>query len=261
MKKFVFNLLPLMLAIFLGCNRPNKTELPKQEDVIPIHKNKVAHLKTHSRHFAHANEPKDVEVVKDMTPMGFCTAGDNIEYVVGDNYLGRRRIDGIDTIREGYLVQPFPPKVVDAIFERGKNIIPYLIQCIDIDDETGLCGYHNPYYSTLPTIINAPVGINYAYMIELIMSKDTIEHVNKEIISDGTWNEVMSPYLLYRHCIIVKKDIYDKTIMEELTIDDMKKIKNIYMDWWEKNKNLGFQEMRKEWRKKHIFRGQPYMWV
>lgn len=259
-KEFI---LPLIITSFLiGCSRPQKkSETLKHENVIAIRTKDVQSDNLPSKRFVEAKEPVDVKIIRDTTYMGCFEIDANIEYVVGNNYIGLRRISDKDTIRQGYLICSFPPKVVDAIYEKGKDIIPFLINSIDIDDEGGVCGYHNPAYSDTPPGLWGPVGINYAYMIELIMSKDSIEHIEGiSTIGDG-WNEVMKPYMLYPHCVIVKKDVNYNSIKNELTMDDMKKIKKIYSDLWQENKGLELNEMRKKWRNANVWEYTPYMWI
>lgn len=258
MKKFVY-LMALLLATALGGCKESKTL--KHENVTAIHKTRKQHKqeKVPSKRFVDSKEPVDVRIIKDTTFMGGYAPAD--EYVFGEKYLGCRIVKEKDTVRVGYLFSTFPPKVMDAIYEKGDRIIPFLIDCIDIEDETGSCGFHNPAYSDLPPVVMEPVGINYAYMIELILSKNAIEHVTGVPAMGDGWDEVMKPYRLYQHCIIVKKDIYDKPIIEKLSMDDMRKIKKIYSDWWVRHKDSGLQEMRYQWTAKHLFEDTPYMWL
>lgn len=259
-KEIIF---PLIITLFLiGCSRPQKThETLKHENVIAVRTTDAQSDNLRPKCFNDAKELVDVKIIRDTTPMGCYENDKNIEYVVGNNYIGLRSISGKDTIRQGYLICSFPPKVVDAIYEKGKDIIPFLINSIDIDDEGGVCGYHNPAYSDTPPGLWGPVGINYAYMIELIMSKDSIEHIEGiSTIGDG-WNEAMKPYMLYQHCTIVRKDAQGIPILKKLTMDDMRKIKKIYSDLWEENKGLDLNEMRKKWRNTNVWEYTPYMWI
>ena len=251
----------LFTILLLGCNKAKDSKTQKDESVIAIDELDGQNENVSSRRYAVEKEPENAIIIRDTTSMG-CANEEEMEYVIGDDYIGcRTKIDG-DTVRQGYLTCLFPPKVMDAIFEKGEKIIPLLINSIDIDDEMGRCGYINPYYSDISGwVLSGPVGINYAYMIELILSKDSIEHTIGVDPIDSGWEKVMRPYLLYKQCVIVKKDNLGNPIIGKLKVEDMRTIKKLYFDWWEENKHSGIKEMRKQWRKKHIFENQRYMWI
>lgn len=251
----------ILFVLLLCCNTAKDTESMKHVRNTSIHEADNQNKNNASKRFVKENEPIDVEIIRDTTPMG-CAYEDKTEYVIGNNYIGCRYITGEDTLRQRYLTCLFPPKVMGAIFKKGKDIIPYLISCIDIDDEGGRCGYINPCYSNIHDwVLSNPVGVNYAYMIELIMGKDSIHSIKGADPNGDGWNEVMKPYLLYRQCVIVKKDTLGNPIIEQLKMDDMVKIKVLYSNWWKENNKLELHMMRKKWREKHIFESQPYMWI
>lgn len=79
--------------------------------------------------------------------------------------------------------------------------------------------------SNIPAfMINNRKGIEYAYLIELIMSKDSIEAVEDTWEADD-WEMAISPYRIYKNGVIVKKDKKNEPILEPLSHKDMQKIK------------------------------------
>ena len=210
---------------------------------------------------ASTNPPSDVVVIKDS----FLTSNDlyssDKEFLVSRNYIGTRYVSGGDTIIEEP-VFGLPPNVMKEIHSYGKDIIPYLISHIDIM-QNGLAGFINPYDSNLRNkIIGCPLGVNYAYMIELIMAKDTI--VDNIHYADGNnvWYEKMKLYRLYGQCVIISKLDLNNPKDKKINFDDMKAIKAIYNDWWESNKDKNLDALRKKWREEGSpLQNSPYMWI
>jgi hypothetical protein len=64
------------------------------------------------------------------------------------------------------------------ILSKNKEIVPCLIEHIDIERE-GIVAFINPMSSHLYSYMcNNKLGINYAYYIDYILSKDSVETVN-----------------------------------------------------------------------------------
>ena len=116
------------------------------------------------------NIPSDVVVIKDSFQTSNDLYSPDKEFLVSRNYIGVRYVNEGDTIIEEP-VFGLPPNVMKEIHSYGKDIIPYLISHIDMD-KYGIAGFVNPYDSYLSDkILGSPLGVNYAYMIELIMAQ------------------------------------------------------------------------------------------
>lgn len=114
----------------------------------------------------------------------------------------------------------------------GKEAIPYLVNVID-QNEKGYIGFAGD--STSSTIL----GLNYnycgmraAFMIEYILSPETVNP--KNVFNIGA---------------IVKLNSKNEPLISLVTIQDMKEIKKIFREWWEKNKSRTLQELQAEWNK------------
>ena len=210
---------------------------------------------------ASTNPPSDVVVIKDS----FLTSNDlyssDKEFLVSRNYIGIRYVNNQDTVIEEP-VPGFPPKVMKEIHSYGKDTVPYLIRNIDMD-KFGLAGFVNPYESNLAnTVVGSPLGINYAYMIELILAKDSIlDNVNYDSGYD-IWYEKMKPYHIYGQCVIIRETDQNNPKDSKISFDDMKTIKAIYNDWWKSNKDESLESLRKKWREAGSpLQNSPFMWI
>ena len=145
----------------------------------------------------------------------------------------------------------------------NKQLIPYLIDCIDIN-KTSFMGFKNPIDSYIGNYHFNQYGIRYAYLIDYVLSKDSIEIVNKNWEEQEDWihwDELTKPYRIYRIGVIVKQDENNKPILEPLTHEDMVKIKKMYSDWWKQNKDKSIETLRKEFRKENKILKLPYVWI
>ena len=151
---------------------------------------------------------------------------------------------------------------LQEILALNKQIISCLIDSIDID-RTSLIGFINPMKSNLSYHFNQ-IGIKYVYNIDYILSKDSIETVNKTWNDNEDflhWEELTKPYRIYNIGIIVKQDVNNKPILEPLTHEDMVNIRKMYFDWWEKNKEKSIETLREEYRKENKILQLPYVWI
>ena len=150
------------------------------------------------------------------------------------------------------------------IHSYGKDIIPYLINQIDRGKMIS-SNFVNPYESNLgrTALHGGPLGINYAYMIELILAKDSIRdnYVYRDFCYD-CWYEKMKTYKIYGRCTIIeKKDLNNPDVLP-VSFDDMKTIKAVYNKWWESNKDKNLDALRKKWREEGSpLLNSPYMWI
>ncbi len=156
-------------------------------------------------------------------------------------------------------------KAQSEIYKYAKEAIPYLINNMDKNQQTSLTQFINPIESNIPKfIMNNQIGIRYAYLIELILSKDSIETVNKTWNKEEDWlhwAEQTKPYRIYNIGIIVKQDKYHKTILEPLTPKDMVVIKKMYLNWWKKNKQNSIEKLRDDYRSGKKIIKFPYTWI
>jgi hypothetical protein len=138
----------------------------------------------------------------------------------------------------------------------GKDAIPCLIDFIDTDKKS-IVGFQDPKSSTIYSFnFKNYIGIEAAYLIELILSKDSIETVKS-----NEWEQNVKPYRIYGYGVIVK--IRNKEpILEPLDYGDMKVLKDIYLKWWQSNKEKSIELLRKEWKEnKHILNNSNYKWI
>jgi len=148
------------------------------------------------------------------------------------------------------------------ILALNKQILPCLIDSIDTQG-TSLIGFINPIFSRIENWFINQDGINYAYYIDYILSKDSIETVKKTWNNDDSlhWEELSRPYRIYNLGIIFKQDEYNQPILEPLTHEDMVKIKKMYLDWWKRNKDKPIETLRKEFRNGNKIFQPPYVWL
>lgn len=144
----------------------------------------------------------------------------------------------------------------------NKKIIPCLIDNIDIQ-KTSFIGFTNPINSNIKKWYINQEGIRYAYYIEYILLKDSVEIVEKTWNDDDIfhWDILSKPYRVYTNGIIIKLGQNKKQILEPLTHEDMILIKKMYLNWWGENKNKSIEEIRKEFRNGNIIVQYPYVWI
>jgi len=172
------------------------------------------------------------------------------------------------------------------ILSMNKNIIPCLINLIDTKEKYPIT-FDNPMSSFIYSyMVDNQKGIKYAYLIELILTKDSIETINKTWDAEEDiihWCEITLPYRIYGIGIIMKEDKEDKKDnsifypltynnprffdplthegLIKLTHEDMIKIKEMYLEWWEANKEKPIETLRKEFREGNKILKEPYVWI
>ena len=137
-----------------------------------------------------------------------------------------------------------------------KKIIPFLIDKIDINKKV-LINLMHPLHSTF--IIRSfenYAGFLAAYIIELIIGREELSMdnpMNRNFML-GCGGKSIKNYL-YINGVIVRED------EQEIKFDDMKRIKQIYKNWWQKNKQNSLEELRKEWKQgNRPLSGTFYQW-
>lgn len=137
---------------------------------------------------------------------------------------------------------------------KGKDAIPYLIGLIDCNSESDV-GFVNPYSSTIDKFLFKNFkGIMAAYAIELILAKDKLEY---PVVFKYEFPSQKHPYNIYNYGVIFNK----QREFKPLSYDETKEIKNIYNNWWDKNKSKSLNQLRLDWKQKgNILKDSPYEW-
>jgi len=99
----------------------------------------------------------------------------------------------------------------------------------------------------------------YAYLVDYILLKDSIETVEKN--RNDNRADLTEPYGVYNLGIIFKQDENNQPILEPLTHEDMVKIKKMYLKWWKKNKGKPIETLREEFRNGNKILQPPYVWL
>jgi hypothetical protein len=145
----------------------------------------------------------------------------------------------------------------------NKQIIPCLIDSIDTG-RTSFIGFLNPISSYIGNYHFNQIGIKYAYNIDYILSKDSVETV-RQTWNDSEdfshWAEKTKPYRIYNIGVIVKQDENSQPILEPLNLKDMAQIKKMYSEWWKRNKDKPLETLREEFRKGNKILHLPYVWI
>jgi len=147
-------------------------------------------------------------------------------------------------------------KAYNHAIEFNKTIIPCLIKLIDTHG-IGFVGFPPPTSSTIDKYnIKNYIGINSAYLIELLLSRDTIISNVSNI-----WTNENHPYRIYKSCVIFKIE-NDIPMKEPLKLDDVIAIKRKYSLWWNKNKDKTIIKLREEWKdeKNRALYQSNYIW-
>ena len=90
----------------------------------------------------------------------------------------------------------------------NKQIIPCLIDSMDTQ-KTSFVGYKNPMSSYIENYHINQIGVNYAYKIDYILSKDSIETIPKTWNDNegfAHWAEITRPCRIYNIGVIVKRN-------------------------------------------------------
>lgn len=136
------------------------------------------------------------------------------------------------------------------IYKSGTKSIDLLVERLDSESE--VLHFFDPMGLTgdSPIIFS---GMNAAFMIELILGKGGLTKESIEV--EGYVLGEKSNYI-YDKGVILRNS--DKKLLEKA---DLKKIKEIYGKWWEKNKHKSIEMLRKEWKEgKRPLTGSEYTW-
>jgi hypothetical protein len=140
-----------------------------------------------------------------------------------------------------------------ALHRLGKSAIPALIDHID---DGGVAASStlmlaNPLLSYVPpgSLRDEFSGVIYAYVIELILARDTLRD-DKDctfLLNNGDY--------AYPHGLIMKGN-------NIISATELAQVKQAYLGWWVKNRNENLASLRLEWKKSvRPLTGSGYSWV
>lgn len=141
-----------------------------------------------------------------------------------------------------------------ALYRLGKQAIPALLEHIDdgeIAPSTTLI-LANPAFSYAPpgSQHDQFTGVLYAYAIELILGRNAI---SKDEGKRCVYLLGLSDYV-YGHGLIFNEN-------ELIKANDLSRIKQIYSQWWDKNRNKSLAKMRQDWKaSRRPLTGTQYKW-
>ncbi|MDJ1473643.1 hypothetical protein [Xanthocytophaga flava] len=142
------------------------------------------------------------------------------------------------------------------VHPKGKSAIPCLLDLIDTDRKS-FVGFQDPESSSVNSFSsNNYSGINVAYLVELILAKDSIV-----VRKSSTWKTQVEPYRIYTYGVIVK-NVNNSPLLRPLEYSDMKTLKDIYLAWWKLNKNKSIEQLRRDWKAgKGPLATSKYKWI
>lgn len=112
------------------------------------------------------------------------------------------------------------------------SAIYYLIETIDLNSKVFI-GFQDKYSSLIAPNPNY-IGINSMYFLELIL----LDSINT--------HDDITQIRIYNKCVLVKK----KMSYQTLSIENMRYLKSVYLNWYKKTKKLSIKEKRRVWRLK-----------
>jgi hypothetical protein len=141
-------------------------------------------------------------------------------------------------------------KVIFELYEDGKKSIPSLIY--NISDDTEIFNeLQNPKYSFFGEV-HIYFGIFSAYMIELILGCDSL---NKEMFFNNQFLFGSDDNYIYNRGNIFNED------KKAINKNDLLNIKQIYDNWWRKNKHKSIKQLRNDWNSNfRPLSGTKYHW-
>ena len=147
--------------------------------------------------------------------------------------------------------QGLQKKAIFSIHSIGKDSIPSLIDSIDDDTPFDVLNIQDPVSSYIPpeSLKTTFRGVLFAYTIELILGKTTLRgNKNDRTFLIDHEDAVYTHALLRRNGEVLKKQ-------------DLTELKELYRLWWEKNKSLPLDELRREWaQNKRPLTASPFRW-
>lgn len=125
------------------------------------------------------------------------------------------------------------------LIESGKKAIPYLIERIDTGEYRTI--FNKDLHKSTVDIdsIAWPVGVKAIYMIELILQNSSND-------------------ILYKNFSLSRKIECKHTSGPKLNLDDMTYLKELYRDWWEKNKDKSMVNLKESYSRAEILDNTCY---
>lgn len=158
-----------------------------------------------------------------------------------------RSINNIQTANK----KNFTQKTIIRIFKDGKTSIPLLID--NISEKRGAFAFElkNPLNQKKEQFYLS-FGFLYAYLVELILAKDTLEidlESKKLLMSSDN-------YIFWEGSVI--PGLSDRIVTADEALIE---IQRYYRQWWNENKHKSLQQLRKEWKLgKRPLNGSKYGW-
>jgi hypothetical protein len=161
----------------------------------------------------------------------------------------------LDLLKSGTLCEK--RSAVLSLHGQGKQAVRILLEHID-DTEiapSSTLVFQNPVLSYVPpgSQHDQFAGMLYAYVIELILAKNTLSQDGGK---NCDFHFLLGPNdYVYGHGLIFKgnEELIDAT--------DLPRIKQIYLRWWDKNQDKSLAQMRQEWKASHRpLAGSQYKW-
>lgn len=165
--------------------------------------------------------------------------------------MGTYRVYG-QTLRDTSLVKLYVEARKDSIFS--------IISKIDTL-KSEMVGYESANNSRINFDIEY-MGLNYIYILDIILLNDTnyITKFKKEI-DIGYDDDIYGvKYQHYAHCILRKYNPRNPTKYMQLSLGDLREIKEFLLDWWKNNSQLPFEVLQDKWTKEKYLEKMGYRW-
>ncbi len=246
--------------------------MPKSRMTLFYDNNKQKEILLNDNHLKIDGEPyvSNNDIINTLTLDGIMSKWDQTELrkelVLICDSLGVKFPDDIslDGNNPGYIKKAIHYfKIYNNMWNNPKESISSLINSFN-DNERLTVMFLNPYLSSIDIEnCGVPGSISKAYNIDYILSKDSAPKLNLEMFrgqygtDNSAWNKIIGQYKISSYGHVYKMD--GNTKQKKLTKDDLLAIQKMYRDWWQKNKNLDINEIRKEYRQNKILQ-PPYYW-
>ena len=140
---------------------------------------------------------------------------------------------------------------ISCLHSQGKESIPSLIQEISSCGEKTFFALANPKNSQFGGFYEC-YGFYCAYLIELILGKETLDEVDNLYQYHGLGAQ--GNYVFWDGLLVDENEkMADKS--------DLGEIQTIYGSWWEKNKHKSLKQLREDWRNgRGPLAGSRYRW-
>ena len=168
------------------------------------------------------------------------------------------RSDAIAQVPDEIAQEPLTWEKTVQLHLDGLQSIPRLIKQIDQDKKTGLQFWLlvPPTESVIPPYVEQDhcFGIYYAYLVEWILAR---ESPACKKVTPGFFLNCPEQHI-FKYGLILPVSRESKV----LKMDDMKKVRKLYEQWWDKNKMKPLGVLRKEYKEGNKpLKGSDYYWL